>query len=100
MKLLSVRVWRWPLGRVLLVMAGGALAVYLTLVVWAVLRPVRTDMPDIPAPRPGETVLVIAPHEDDETLGCGAYLREAVAHGVPVWVCMMTHGEGEELGTA
>ncbi|UOM36542.1 PIG-L deacetylase family protein [Acuticoccus sp. I52.16.1] len=39
-------------------------------------------------------LLVIAPHPDDETLGCGAALAAALARGVPVTVALLTAGEG------
>ena len=89
-----------PLRRLLLLAAGVCLIVYLALVVKAVLWPVRGELRDFPLPGQGEPLLVIAPHEDDETLGCGITIRDAVARGVPVWVCLLTCGEGEELGTA
>ncbi|QOW24427.1 PIG-L family deacetylase [Lysobacter sp. H23M47] len=38
-------------------------------------------------------IIVVSPHPDDETLGCGGLLFDAVAMGVPVMVCSVTHGE-------
>ncbi len=92
------RAWRWSSGRVLVAASGLAVAAYLALVARAIIWPVHAELPVLPEPREGQPVLVIAPHEDDETLGCGAYMRAAVASGVPVWVCLVTFGEGEELG--
>ena len=35
-------------------------------------------------------VLVLAPHNDDETLGCGASIAKHIAKGDDVWVCTLT----------
>ena len=43
---------------------------------------------------PAESVLVIAPHCDDETLGCGGLLSYAAACGSRVRVVVMTNGDG------
>jgi LmbE family N-acetylglucosaminyl deacetylase len=39
-----------------------------------------------------EPVLVVAPHPDDETLGCGGAIALLRSHGCPVWVLVMTDG--------
>ena len=39
-------------------------------------------------------VLVLAPHPDDETLGCGAALAAAVTAGYAVRVVAATDGDG------
>lgn len=38
------------------------------------------------------TVLVIAPHPDDEILGCGGTIAKRAAAGDEVWVCIVTEG--------
>lgn len=43
---------------------------------------------------PGDRLLVIAPHPDDETLGCGMALAAAVAEGREVAILLLTDGEG------
>ncbi|MBY0610830.1 MAG: PIG-L family deacetylase [Beijerinckiaceae bacterium] len=40
----------------------------------------------------GQPILVIAPHPDDETLGCGGLIAETAAKGVEVIVAVMTDG--------
>lgn len=90
---------RWGL-RGLLLLLVLVIVGYGVVVVRAIIWPVRAKLPELPAPRAGETILVVSPHEDDETLGCAGYMQQAVTRGVPVWVCLMTSGEGEELGTA
>lgn len=46
---------------------------------------------DLLAPGP---VLLLAPHPDDESLGCGGLLAEAAASGTPPFVLVLTDGTG------
>ena len=39
------------------------------------------------------TVLVIAPHPDDEILGCGGVIAKRAEAGDDVWVCIMSEGK-------
>jgi len=48
-------------------------------------------------PGRGERVLVFAPHPDDELMGCGGLIQEAMARGAEVHVALMTNGDGAEL---
>lgn len=41
----------------------------------------------------GRTALIVAPHPDDETLGCGARILHATARGVHVAMLVATDGE-------
>lgn len=41
-----------------------------------------------------ERLLVIAPHPDDEIIGCGLIAYETVKRGGTVWVAFATNGEG------
>jgi LmbE family N-acetylglucosaminyl deacetylase len=43
-----------------------------------------------------DRILVLAPHPDDEVLGAGGILREAVSRGLPVRVVFLTHGDSNE----
>lgn len=47
-----------------------------------------------------ESVLVLAPHPDDEVLGCGGLLVELVASGAAVRVLFLTDGGAGEEGEA
>lgn len=47
-------------------------------------------------PCPGDRILVLAPHPDDETLGCGGIIQKAVALHVPVRVVFLTYGDDNE----
>ena len=46
----------------------------------------------------GAPALVVAPHPDDESLGCGGLIAEAVATGCPVHVLVVTDGAGSHPG--
>lgn len=46
----------------------------------------------------GESVLVLAPHPDDEAFGCGALLARLSSGGAQVSVAYLTHGEGSHRG--
>src|SRR5205807_2930534 len=52
------------------------------------------DLPHHAAPGPGSAILVLSPQWDDETLGAGGLLQEAVRAGARVRVVLMTNGDG------
>ena len=41
----------------------------------------------------GRRLVVIAPHPDDETLGCGSLIAGAIKRGIPVGVVTLTDGD-------
>lgn len=54
----------------------------------------ETDLVPFSASEPvGGRVLVLAPHPDDETLGCGGSIRLLAEKGVPVKVLFLTRGD-------
>ena len=48
----------------------------------------------------GDSIIVFAPHCDDETLGCGGMLAMARANGARVRVVLVTNGDGYRIGAA
>ncbi|TPE46857.1 PIG-L deacetylase family protein [Amaricoccus solimangrovi] len=56
------------------------------------IRPAPLTLPDGP-------VLVVAPHPDDETLGCGGLIAAAVARGLATHVLFVTDGGASHPGS-
>jgi LmbE family N-acetylglucosaminyl deacetylase len=50
------------------------------------------SMPDVPAPVEGQKVLVLAPHPDDETIGAGGYIVQAIQAKARVRIVLVTDG--------
>jgi len=60
------------------------------------LRATRS-LEEISSPGPGDRVLIVAPHPDDETLGCAGLVQQALARGAEVHVVTLTNGDAAEL---
>ena len=43
-----------------------------------------------------DRVLILAPHPDDEVLGCGGIIQQAVARGLPVRIVFLTYGDNNQ----
>ncbi|MGQ9456177.1 MAG: PIG-L deacetylase family protein [Armatimonadota bacterium] len=54
--------------------------------------------PQAPVPHKNDVVVVVAPHCDDETLGCGGLLATAKRNGARVRVVIVTNGDGYRIG--
>lgn len=80
---------RFAAGLVLLLVAAGLIV--------GRRDPVMPRLPVGPLPAPGERVLVLAPHEDDETLGAGGFIQQALATGAAVRVVFVTYGDHNQL---
>jgi LmbE family N-acetylglucosaminyl deacetylase len=52
---------------------------------------------EMAAPGKGQRIVIFAPHPDDEVLGCGGLIQQALAHGAEVHVALMTNGDASEL---
>ena len=46
---------------------------------------------------PQDRILVLAPHPDDEVIGCGGLIQSAVSKGLPVRVVFFTYGDSYNL---
>ncbi len=56
-----------------------------------------TDLPIRPLTlRAHDRVLVLAPHPDDDVLGCGGVIQQALQMHLPVRVCFLTCGDANE----
>jgi LmbE family N-acetylglucosaminyl deacetylase len=55
---------------------------------------------DVTAGTSGRSYLIVAPHPDDETLGCGALLARLTEAGTPVEVAIVTDGRGSHVSQA
>ena len=60
----------------------------------------ESSMAPFPGPAPGDRLLVVAPHCDDETLGAGGLIETARRRGVPVTVVFLTHGDGFRIAAS
>jgi len=49
-----------------------------------------------PTLTPDDRILVFAPHPDDESLGCGGIIQQAVAMKLPVRIVWLTYGDNNE----
>ncbi len=45
-------------------------------------------------PQPEGATLIVAPHPDDEVIGCGGLIARLVSQGNPPYIVIMTGGEG------
>ncbi|MDH7603009.1 MAG: PIG-L family deacetylase, partial [Armatimonadota bacterium] len=57
-------------------------------------------LPTLTKPNGNDSLVVFAPHCDDETLGCGGLLAMANAKGAKVRVVLITNGDGYRIGVA
>lgn len=56
-------------------------------------------IPEIHLAQENDTVLVFAPHSDDEVIGAGGYIYQSLQNGARVFVVMMTNGDGHLFST-
>jgi len=45
---------------------------------------------------PTDRILILAPHPDDEVIGCGGIIQQAVAMGLPVRIVFFTYGDNNQ----
>src|SRR3569833_3514678 len=56
--------------------------------------------PIAPSPTPYQSLLIFAPHPDDETLGAGGLMYQATHSGCPVHVVIISNGDGFRIGVS
>jgi LmbE family N-acetylglucosaminyl deacetylase len=90
--------WQWLLAVIAALIVGAAFNVWLVTTL-QYRRALRKEgfVGELPAPHAGDRILVIAPHPDDEVIGCGGLIQRALADGAQVHVALMTNGDGSEL---
>ncbi|HTS17012.1 MAG TPA: PIG-L deacetylase family protein [Verrucomicrobiae bacterium] len=49
-----------------------------------------------PTLSPDDRIMVLAPHPDDESIGCGGVIQQAVAMKLPVRIVWLTYGDNNE----
>ncbi len=59
------------------------------------MRPEHDLVPYIPGELPGDPILVLAPHPDDEVMGCGGFLARASDEGREIHVIILTDGAAQ-----
>ena len=50
-----------------------------------------------PPPAPGDRIIVVAPHPDDEVLGAGGLIQQACATGAAVRIVYLTNGDHNQI---
>ncbi|MBI3321274.1 MAG: PIG-L family deacetylase [Candidatus Omnitrophica bacterium] len=45
---------------------------------------------------PQDRILILAPHPDDEVLGCGGVIQQAVAMRLPIRIVLLTYGDNNQ----
>jgi len=80
----------------LLLLAAAAIFYGGFLISWHI-PPAQPQLPPLPPISAPERLLILAPHEDDETLGCGGLIQREVAKGAAVRVVYLTNGDHNQL---
>jgi len=83
-----------------LVVAAIVTAIYYANLHRAAAAMAASSMAAFPGPAPGDRILVVAPHCDDETLGAGGLIETARRRGVPVKIVFLTHGDGFRIAAS
>lgn len=54
----------------------------------------KTNMIPVQLPKANSKVLIVAPHNDDESLGAIQYIKKSIKNGAKVKIMMITNGDG------
>lgn len=55
---------------------------------------VRLNMNNMQLPEKGSRVIIFSPHNDDEVLGTGEFIKKSIENGAKVKVVLITNGDG------
>ncbi len=90
--------WFWRVGLALGGLLGSYVGMSCLLFVLSVHRASLSQQSlywqPLPMPQPSQRILIVAPHPDDEVLGCGGLIAAAVRQGATVRVVFLTSGDG------
>jgi LmbE family N-acetylglucosaminyl deacetylase len=82
----------------LILLLAIGIAVYAIMIIFTLRKtPARPALREIAPPAASDRILILAPHEDDETLGCGGLIQQAAAAGAAVRVVYLTCGDHNQL---
>ncbi|MDR7480965.1 MAG: PIG-L family deacetylase [Armatimonadota bacterium] len=90
-----------PVRRGVLVATGLVVVLgYLSMGLFATSRAIGSQLEPFPEPAPGDRVLIVAAHADDEMLAAGGLMQRVLAVGGEVYVVFATNGDGNRLAAA
>lgn len=99
-KCLSVKIprkWRWPVLSLCVAVLVVLLQVMPRFMIANELYQrnlsAHPRLAQLPLPQRQDRIVIFAPHEDDETIGCSGYIQQAVEAGASVTVVMVTNGD-------
>jgi len=58
------------------------------------------ELPEGPRLGPGDRILILAPHPDDEVIACAGVVQKALAQNLPLKVVFLTHGDNNQWSFA
>ncbi len=78
----------------------AAILIFGAALVWLHYHPAQSLIEERAEPEtvlnPRDRILILAPHPDDEVLGCAGIIQKARKEGVPVHVVLFTYGDNNE----
>jgi LmbE family N-acetylglucosaminyl deacetylase len=90
--------WQMHSAWWLILLLAIGIAFYAVVVIFPLRKmPVRPSLSEFAPPTADDRILILAPHEDDETLGCGGLIQQAMAAGAAVRVVYLTCGDHNQL---
>jgi LmbE family N-acetylglucosaminyl deacetylase len=85
-------------GLLLLVLGAAIVAGYYVSSIETLPPAAFSLFPELPSPKIEDRILVLSPHQDDEILGSGGYIQQALKNGAVVRVIFASDGNKHGLG--